>query len=446
MMTAVVTQVQYEQVDQLIGRMEKEAEELRALFASLRASVDTLCDGDWQGLGAKSFESEMELRLLPACNRTSEAWITAARALHTIAQIYHLAEDDASGLFRKDGDQALSTGGIQKLPPEWQKLLLAFDGPRTYDIAAALLDLIQFGVKNRGDTVEFFKQTGRLLNELLGERGWVGKMDDLYRTIFVEGLPHRGMINRMLNSNWFGGSLAVVDGFYGFFDDANKGTYGDDGLKNGIVNGSSALVQFLVTKHPIGAAVSLANAANQIVGAVETAGLRMFSDLLVQDPQARAAIQQSIGMMDTAREQVDLNNVVKQIVGGWYDNVGSAFHGVSEMSQANIDGIFRILRDPSMETLSQVGRDVMQVNLEHGYDVYGLQMKNSQTVVNAAANFLDGRIDGIFASATAYTQLAGYSVAQILPLTPSMQEAMTRTLTEQTGRLQMVVDFADFSN
>lgn len=62
-------------------------------------------------------------------------------------------------------------------------------------------DITEYFLQHPIALQEVLRSLGRALNTLLHQRGWVGRMDRLYRVVMVEGLPYRGVVNRFLRQS-----------------------------------------------------------------------------------------------------------------------------------------------------------------------------------------------------------------------------------------------------
>jgi WXG100 family type VII secretion target len=109
-MTAPSVRADYEQLKQ-IGRQFGEQADLSAqTLAALRQQMDVLQGGDWLGIGARAFYSEMSQSVLPTMNRLAKALQSAAQVTRQISGEVKTAEDAAAACFRLLGAGGSAAG------------------------------------------------------------------------------------------------------------------------------------------------------------------------------------------------------------------------------------------------------------------------------------------------------------------------------------------------
>jgi WXG100 family type VII secretion target len=123
-MCADSTQVDYEQLAQIVKQFICEGESIAEVEAALRRDLDALCGRQWMGVAADSFQREMLTRSLPGLHRLAEALLQAGARVDKIGKIYREHEEEAAALFRSQEDGAAprlrpeSRGGTAGIPPQ----------------------------------------------------------------------------------------------------------------------------------------------------------------------------------------------------------------------------------------------------------------------------------------------------------------------------------------
>jgi len=98
------SEVNYEQMENIIKRFRSEADAVNQLIGQTRGRVEGLHGNGWVGRGSDQFFSEMEQSVLPAMGRLVAALHAAAGAADNIVKIYHNAEDQGQGVFKSLGE------------------------------------------------------------------------------------------------------------------------------------------------------------------------------------------------------------------------------------------------------------------------------------------------------------------------------------------------------
>ncbi|WP_110519063.1 WXG100 family type VII secretion target [Herpetosiphon llansteffanensis] len=113
-MTAEIVQAQYEQLEQVANRFNRQADQSEAIVQSIRQMHDTLVGGQWQGDAARAFANEMQANVFPAFSRLIAA-LRASQALTIqIKTVMRQAEEEAARLFQgspTEGVSAFRGGG-----------------------------------------------------------------------------------------------------------------------------------------------------------------------------------------------------------------------------------------------------------------------------------------------------------------------------------------------
>jgi WXG100 family type VII secretion target len=98
------SEVNYEQLENMVKRFRTEADAVNQLLTQTRSRVEGLHGTGWIGRGSEQFFGEMEQTILPAMGRLVQALHTASNAADSIAKIYHSAEDQGQGIFKALGE------------------------------------------------------------------------------------------------------------------------------------------------------------------------------------------------------------------------------------------------------------------------------------------------------------------------------------------------------
>lgn len=98
------SEVNYEQMDNIVKRFRSEADAVNQLLNQTRSRVEGLHGNGWIGRGSDQFFGEMEQLVLPSLSRLVQALQAAAGAADNITKIYHNAEDQGQGVFKSLGE------------------------------------------------------------------------------------------------------------------------------------------------------------------------------------------------------------------------------------------------------------------------------------------------------------------------------------------------------
>lgn len=115
-MTAEIVQAQFEQLEQIASRFNRQAEHSESITQSIRQVHDALVGGQWQGDAAKAFANEMQSNVFPAFSRLTAALRESQAVTLQIKTLMRQAEEEAARLFQgplTEGDAAAKTGGAQ---------------------------------------------------------------------------------------------------------------------------------------------------------------------------------------------------------------------------------------------------------------------------------------------------------------------------------------------
>jgi len=97
-MPATQIKAEYEQLGQIAQIFDQHAFTMMQLIKNTKQGLDTLEGGDWEGVGARSFYSEMNEQILPSFKRLSDALSQAGRATLQIQAKMLDAEQAAAAL------------------------------------------------------------------------------------------------------------------------------------------------------------------------------------------------------------------------------------------------------------------------------------------------------------------------------------------------------------
>ena len=98
------SEVNYEQLENIVKRLRTEADAVNQLLNQTKGRVDSLHGNGWIGRGSDQFFGEMEQRVLPAMGRLVAALHSAAGAADNIGKIYRNAEEQGQGIFKSLGE------------------------------------------------------------------------------------------------------------------------------------------------------------------------------------------------------------------------------------------------------------------------------------------------------------------------------------------------------
>ncbi|MEW5987855.1 MAG: WXG100 family type VII secretion target [Chloroflexota bacterium] len=391
MMTAPpIIQAHYEELEDVARLLAEQAGRTQRTRQNILAPYQDLQGGSWVGTAADTFFNEMEDEIWPAVGRLTAALAEASTVTMQIIRILQEAEEEAAGPFRSDSllDALLKAGGNF----DWSTLL--FQGGSTF------LDFMNFFAGDRGFTHEALRSLGRWLNDFLNTRGYVGAMDDLYRSL-AQSLPYQGAIDKLLKSDWFGKGLLVTDFAFGSLYDWNTGRYGDDLAKTLGVNAINTGIQGLVALNPYGAAALVINGVVQVGGTIQVGVQRTLADLIA-DGDMQAWLEADAGRVELAVQQMDLTNVSREIGEAFYESYFSGPPTLTQQLAWAAGPLGPVLASPA-------GR------------------QNLWEAAEAAGGVVDGTFDWLVASTSSgFNLLAGSttSLVDALPLPQGVQQSI----------------------
>ncbi len=95
-------QADYDELEAIARQFDREGQDVERLMMRIRALVEELERGGWQGQGARAFYDEMYQDVLPALRRLFDAMYQASDTTTQIIRILRGAEEDAGRLFESD--------------------------------------------------------------------------------------------------------------------------------------------------------------------------------------------------------------------------------------------------------------------------------------------------------------------------------------------------------
>ncbi|MHB8133108.1 MAG: WXG100 family type VII secretion target [Anaerolineaceae bacterium] len=95
------TIVNYEQLQAIVKKFNNEGEEIAKILGKLRERVHHM-QSEWIGAGSDSFFDEMEMEILPAVQRLSEALLFSGKTLIDITKIFNNSEEESKNIFKSD--------------------------------------------------------------------------------------------------------------------------------------------------------------------------------------------------------------------------------------------------------------------------------------------------------------------------------------------------------
>jgi WXG100 family type VII secretion target len=100
---AGTTQVNYDDMQNIIKSLRSEEEEINQLLKQTQSKVESLHNNQWIGQGADQFFNEMEQSVLPAMGRLAQALGVGANVAQQIINIIHQADEETKSFFSSLG-------------------------------------------------------------------------------------------------------------------------------------------------------------------------------------------------------------------------------------------------------------------------------------------------------------------------------------------------------
>jgi len=108
-MSAEVIQGNYEQLQQVATRFQRQSEQIGMMEAQLRRGMQRL-ESSWEGRGSQAFNREMSSLTMPGIVRLKNALTQAHSVTTKIATTLKQAEDEAAKLFKGEGSGGSTNG------------------------------------------------------------------------------------------------------------------------------------------------------------------------------------------------------------------------------------------------------------------------------------------------------------------------------------------------
>jgi WXG100 family type VII secretion target len=100
---AGTTQVNYDDMQNIIKSLRSEEEEINQLLKQTQSKVESLHNNQWVGQGADQFFNEMEQSVLPALGRLGQALGVGANVAQQIINTIHQADEETKSFFSSLG-------------------------------------------------------------------------------------------------------------------------------------------------------------------------------------------------------------------------------------------------------------------------------------------------------------------------------------------------------
>src|ERR1051325_9218732 len=100
---AGTTQVNYEEMNNIIKGMKNEEEQIMNLLKTTKSKVESLHNNQWIGQGADNFFNEMENTVLPAMARLAHALAVGSDVAQNIVNTIRQADEETQSCFSNLG-------------------------------------------------------------------------------------------------------------------------------------------------------------------------------------------------------------------------------------------------------------------------------------------------------------------------------------------------------
>lgn len=97
------TQVNYNEMDNIIKTLKTEQDQIMALMKATRSKAEALHGGQWIGQGADNFKNEMDSLALPAMARLANALGVGAQVAQEIVNTIRQADEETQNYFNNLG-------------------------------------------------------------------------------------------------------------------------------------------------------------------------------------------------------------------------------------------------------------------------------------------------------------------------------------------------------
>ena len=459
-MSAPIVQSGYPDLDALAARFAQQGEQVQTLMQRVAQRAEVLRSGGWQGRGKAAFLAELDGEVTPALLRLADALRQASQVTAEIRLLLLAAEEDAAEPFRGQGGAPGSHAGRSDSTDD----ISAMSGSDPLNMSAvalaigsALVNFLEFvskRSKNRGATLAAAREIGRLLNRLLGTTGNVGRMENLYHKLIVEGIPHRGDIAKMLKSNGFVVFLAGADATFGAIEDWQNGAYNGDLRKIIGVNTMDAGIQLAIGLTPPGRIALIINSLNQLAGYGEVAAMRFHADMAGANDTMRIRLQDDASSIERAYAKMDLTNISKELGEAIWDGYGAVLRSHGNVARSYIDAFERIQRNPSLDTMIDLAQNIEQIRHDNWSSSLPLPVAWLGTkeglsgvgdALKATGNIIDGFADAQVLRLTAgLNRSANQLVNEVsrLPVSDAMRQHISDAALDTVGQIQSARQWA----
>ncbi len=95
--------INYQEMTAIAKKFSQQQQQILQMERKLKRAVQSLHQEGWIGLGSDAFFQEMEGKVMPGVKRLHEALGEASKETNNISKLLSQAEQDAAGLFPKEG-------------------------------------------------------------------------------------------------------------------------------------------------------------------------------------------------------------------------------------------------------------------------------------------------------------------------------------------------------
>jgi hypothetical protein len=251
--------------------------------------------------------------------------------------------------------------------------------------------------------------------------------------------------------------LAVADGAFGTFEDLQRGTYGENGLKAVGVNMTDSGIQAAIGLTLPGRLALIGNAINQGFGMVQTGALRWYSEQFAANNTLRSLMAADVAGLETAYRKMDLTNITKALSVAVYDAYAETFKPVFAQSQEAIHGLVQLQQNPSLDTLAHVTDSFSHTVAANPINLAALISPAAPLVMTeggragllntltTTGRVLDGLVDSTFIARTSWRDVVINSqiqVAEALPLSDGLKAAIINSSMAETALMHSSRDWA----
>lgn len=355
-------QYQYDKLDEIAQTASSKSEAAAAVRQRLNQQLQVLQDGGWVGAGAVTFFNEMNSQIFPAMTKLETAFDNLSAVLRRASEMMRDAEQQCAAGFKGDGGGALnggSTGGS--------------GGGSTGG-----------GASGSGGGMTTQKAVAKgidILSKLLG----IGDGgSDLLKGVF-KNVDSFGEFSKKAHLGTIGNVLALVS--------VGVDNWGKPDFFEKIADKTASLgVNMLLTKNPVGAAITIASDVNQIVGQGASFGASQLNSI-ANDP----GLGQSIARFDSTLSNADAGAVI--------DSAGTV---IVDYMQTHFAGMKEVWNNPTPLNIAMAMTPggLFGVGLMGDNGMAAEMGQNSLVMLGNAADF----VVGVAQTPSAYADLAENSM------------------------------------